>query len=116
MVKEFQKLYDKSKKRLKSNLACHRVCLTTNTWTSNQNFNYMVLTTHFIDAKWKMHKRVINFCTIVSHSGNFIGKLIEHPLIQREITKVLTITVHNAAANKCNIEFVRSKLNKRENS
>ncbi|KAK9922173.1 hypothetical protein M0R45_030652 [Rubus argutus] len=32
-----------------------------------------------------------------------------------EMIVVLTIIVDNAAANKCAIEFVRSKLNKREN-
>ncbi|XP_062029076.1 zinc finger BED domain-containing protein RICESLEEPER 1-like [Rosa rugosa] len=116
LVKDFLKLYDKTKKKLKSDLAHHRVCLTTDTWTSVQNFNYMVLTTHFIDDEWVMHKRIINFCTIHNHSGNSIGKLIESCLIQWGINKVLTITMDNATANKCALEFVRSKLNKRENS
>lgn len=116
LVKDFLKLYDKSKKSLKADLAHHRVCLTTDTWTSVQNFNYMVLTTHFVDSDWVMHKRVLNFCTIANHSGNSIGKMIESCLLQWGINKVLTITVDNAAANKCVIEFVRSKLNKREKS
>ncbi|XP_061993876.1 zinc finger BED domain-containing protein RICESLEEPER 4-like [Rosa rugosa] len=116
LVKDFLKLYDKTKKKLKSDLSHHRVYLTTDTWTSVQNFNYMVLTAHFIDDEWVMHKRIINFCTIHNHSGNSIGMLIESCLIQWGINKVLTITVDNAAANKCALEFVRSKLNKREKS
>ncbi|XP_040374717.1 zinc finger BED domain-containing protein DAYSLEEPER-like [Rosa chinensis] len=114
LVKNFLTLYDKTKKKLKTDLAHYRVCLTTDTWTSVQNFNYMVLTAHFIHDKWEMHKRIINFCTICNHSGNSIGLLIESCLLQWGISKVLTITVDNAAANKCAIEFVRSKLNKRE--
>ncbi|XP_062010485.1 zinc finger BED domain-containing protein RICESLEEPER 2-like [Rosa rugosa] len=114
LVKNFLTLYDNTKKKLKTDLAHYRVCLTTDTWTSVQNFNYMVLTAHFIDDKWEMHKRIINFCTICNHSGNSIGLLIESCLLQWGISKVLTITVDNAAANKCAIEFVRSKLNKRE--
>ncbi|XP_024156116.2 zinc finger BED domain-containing protein RICESLEEPER 2-like [Rosa chinensis] len=114
LVINFLTLYDKTKKKLKTDLAHYRVCLTTDTWTSVQNFNYMVLTSHFIDDKWEMHKRIINFCTICNHSGNSIGLLIESCLLQWGISKVLTITVDNAAANKCAIEFVRSELNKRE--
>ena len=114
LVKNFLSLYDKTKKKLISDIKCHRVCLTTDTWTSVQNMNYMVLTAHFIDDKWEMHKRIINFCIISSHSGNSIGLLIEACLLQWGISKVLTITVDNAAANKCAIDYVRSKLNKRE--
>ena len=77
LVKNFLSLYDKTKKKLISDIKCHRVCLTTDTWTSVQNMNYMVLTAHFIDDKWEMHKRIINFCIISSHSGNSIGLLIE---------------------------------------
>ncbi|XP_024190222.1 zinc finger BED domain-containing protein RICESLEEPER 2-like [Rosa chinensis] len=114
LVKHFLTLYDKTKKKLKTDLAHYRVCLTTDTWTSVQNFNYMVLTAHLIDDKWEMHKRIINFCTISNHSGNSIGLLIESYLLQWGISKALTITVENAAANKCSIEFVRSKIYKRE--
>jgi hypothetical protein len=53
------------------------VSLTTDTWTSVQNINYMVLTAHFIDENWKMHKRILNFCPITSHRGEVIGKKIE---------------------------------------
>lgn len=56
----------------------HGVSLTTDTWTSIQNVNYMVLTAHFIDGNWNLHKRIINFCVITSHKGENIGKLIVH--------------------------------------
>ncbi|XP_050374564.1 zinc finger BED domain-containing protein RICESLEEPER 2-like [Argentina anserina] len=116
LVTKFLALYDKTKRKLKHNISRHRVCLTTDTWTSVQNVNYMVLTAHFIDDKWEMHKRVINLCPISSHSGNSIGLLIESCLLQWGISKVLTITVDNATTNKCAIEYVRSKLNRREKS
>ena len=35
-----------------------QVCLTTNTWTSVQNLNFMVITSHFIDGDWNLHKRI----------------------------------------------------------
>ena len=38
------------KKKLKEALREHWVCLTTDTWTSIQNLNYICLTAHFIDS------------------------------------------------------------------
>jgi hypothetical protein len=35
-----------------------RVCLTTDTWTLVQKLNYMVITSHFIDSDWNLHKRI----------------------------------------------------------
>jgi len=75
----------------------------------------MVLTGHFIDCDWKMHKRVLNFCVIPNHQGNTIGDLIESCLLQWGIKKVLTITVDNASANKVAIDWVRYKMNKWNN-
>jgi hypothetical protein len=97
-------MYDKHKKDLMKSLKNHRLCLTTDTWTSVQNINYMVLTAHFIDSDWKMHKLILNFCAIPNHQGPTIGRLIESCLLIWEIEKVLTITVDNAAANKTALE------------
>ncbi|CAL2239600.1 unnamed protein product [Prunus armeniaca] len=113
IVRQFLKMYDEHKLKLKKDLRETRVYLTTNTWTSVQNCNYMVLTGHFIDCEWKMHKRVLNFCAISNHQGPTIGKLIENCLLEWEIEKVLAITVDNASANKVAINWVRSKLNRR---
>ncbi|KAL4584113.1 hypothetical protein LXL04_008703 [Taraxacum kok-saghyz] len=47
------------------NTAVH---LTTDTWTSPcQRKNYMVVTVHFIDDDWVMHKRVVNFREVDTH-------------------------------------------------
>ncbi|CAI9261753.1 unnamed protein product [Lactuca saligna] len=44
------------------------VHLTTDCWTSScQQSSYMVITAHFIDKDWVMHKRVINFKSLDSH-------------------------------------------------
>lgn len=51
------------------------VHLTTDTWTSScKKVNYMVVTDHFIDDEWVMHKRVINFREIDTHKGEEIGR------------------------------------------
>ncbi|CAL8173969.1 unnamed protein product [Prunus armeniaca] len=106
-------MYDEHKLKLKKDLRETKVCLTTDTWTSVQNYNYMMSTAHFIDCEWKMHKRVLNFCVISNHQGPTIGKLIENCLLEWGIEKVLAITVDNVSANKVTINWVRSKLNRR---
>ena len=55
----------------------YRVSLMTDTWTSIQNVNYMVLAAHFVDRNWKLHKRIINFSQIENHKGETIGKEVE---------------------------------------
>ena len=67
--------------------------------TSIQQTNYMVLTAHFIDDDWMLHKKILNFCVIPNHKGESITQLLEECLVEWGIEKVLTITVDNASAN-----------------
>lgn len=110
VVKTFWEMYADQKRKLRQELASHCVNITTDTWTSVQNINYMVVTAHFIDCGWNLHKRIINFCVIPNHQGNTIGKLLEACLLDWEIERVLTISVDNASANKVAIEFIREKM------
>ena len=56
ITKEVVSIYNIERAKLKKALEGRRVCLTTDTWTSIQNFCYMCLTCHFIDDDWKLHK------------------------------------------------------------
>ncbi|KAL2905371.1 Zinc finger BED domain-containing protein RICESLEEPER 4 [Bienertia sinuspersici] len=49
----------RKKKNIKSffSKCSSRISLTTNTWTSCQNLNYMCLTAHFIEQDWNLHKK-----------------------------------------------------------
>ncbi|KAG2712806.1 hypothetical protein I3760_04G143400 [Carya illinoinensis] len=84
-----------------------RVSLTTDTWTSIQNLNYMCLTAHFIDSSWKLHKRILNFCMIPNHKGETIGKCVDSCLQDWGIEKIFTVTVDNASSNDVAIEYLR---------
>ncbi|XP_024195785.1 zinc finger BED domain-containing protein RICESLEEPER 1-like [Rosa chinensis] len=59
---------------------------------------------------WKLHKRIINFCTITSHKGEEIGRVLELCLQQWEITEVFTITVDNASANDLAVAYMMRRL------
>jgi len=51
------KLYEEEKLRLRAFLSNKRICITTDTWTSMQNINYMYVTASFIDSDWTIHKK-----------------------------------------------------------
>ena len=61
ITKDVSRIYFEEKNKLRNALRGRRLCLTNDTWTSIQNFNYMCLTCHFIDDDWKLHKRILNF-------------------------------------------------------
>ena len=89
IAKDCYGVFVKQKKLLKNALKGQRICLTTDTWTSLQNLNYMCLTAHFIDNDWKLHKRILNFCIVESHKGFVLGKALEMCLLDWGIDKIL---------------------------
>ncbi|KAF7841566.1 zinc finger BED domain-containing protein RICESLEEPER 1-like [Senna tora] len=112
VARDCYKLFIKESKKLKAFLkkSCMRVCLTTDTWTSVQNFNYMCLTAHFIDENWRLQKRIINYCIIENHRGDTIGKAIEKCLLGWGIEKVFSITVDNASSNDTAVAYLKKRL------
>jgi hypothetical protein len=59
LMKDCVKLYMQTKDtmKIKFSKTGQRVCLTTDTWTSIQNMNYMCITGHSIDPSWKYQKK-----------------------------------------------------------
>nr|KAJ0192475.1 hypothetical protein LSAT_V11C800450880 [Lactuca sativa] len=68
--------HEEEQKKLKKILKNQTLSLTTDTWTSVQNFNYLCLTTHWVDDNWTLNKRILNFCQIPNHKGVTIGKCV----------------------------------------
>lgn len=89
-----------------------RVCLTTDTWTSVQRINYMVITAHWIDTKWTLHKRIINFCPISSHRGEDLAKAIGKCLHEWGLHRIFTVTVDNASSNNVAVSELSKQLTK----
>ena len=89
-----------------------RVSLTTDTWTSIQRINYMVITAHWIDKNWTLHKRIINFCPITSHRGEDLGKSISKCLHEWGLHHIFTVTVDNAGSNSVAITELSKQLTK----
>ncbi|KAI5335742.1 hypothetical protein L3X38_025876 [Prunus dulcis] len=70
----------------------------------------MVITTHFMDHEWKLHKRIINFAKITSHKGDDIRRFLDACLNSWEIKKVFSITVNNASANDGVVEYMAKRF------
>ncbi|XP_027932002.1 zinc finger BED domain-containing protein RICESLEEPER 2-like [Vigna unguiculata] len=89
---------------------CQRVCLTTDAWTSPQNQSYMCLTPHFIDNDWNLHKRILNFRQVISHTGEAMAKFVESCLHEWGLSRVLTLTIDNATSNDTGVQHLKKIL------
>ncbi|KAF7832003.1 zinc finger BED domain-containing protein RICESLEEPER 2-like [Senna tora] len=103
-------LFEKGK--LKSILSnnSQMVSITTDTWTSIQNLNYMCVTGHYIDDSWVLNKKVLGFFLIADHRGETIGKALEKCLKDWGIAKICTVTVDNASANNVALSYLTRRL------
>ncbi|KAJ0911500.1 putative transcription factor/ chromatin remodeling BED-type(Zn) family [Helianthus annuus] len=103
-------IFREEKKKLKDTLKDQTVSLTTDTWTSVQNFNYMCLTAHWVDDDWVLRKKIINFCQVPNHKGETIGKFVYKCLQEWGIDRILIITVDNASSNDGAIRYLKKML------
>ncbi|KAJ3691732.1 hypothetical protein LUZ61_020896 [Rhynchospora tenuis] len=89
------KLFESDKVKIKKVLQdVHRISLTCDYWMSNQTPGYLCLTAHYIDADWKLQKRIISFNELSpSYNGEIISNAIMDCLVQWGIeNKIITIT------------------------
>ncbi|XP_054817609.1 zinc finger BED domain-containing protein RICESLEEPER 2-like [Prosopis cineraria] len=112
VTRDCYKLYIEEARKLKRYFKKSqiRVSLTTDTWTSNQNANYMCLTAHWVDEHWTYQKRILNFCVVENHKGETIAQEIEKCLLFWSIDKVFTITVDNASSNDTALASLKGVL------
>lgn len=99
---QWQKIYincSNEKKKLKKQLSTHRVCLTTDCWTSIQNISYMCLIAHWVDDDWILQKCIISFIQVPSHKGNMLVKELISYLHDWGIKKIFCVTVDNTSSN-----------------
>ncbi|PWA35637.1 hypothetical protein CTI12_AA607710 [Artemisia annua] len=111
--RDVSKFYLEEKKKLVKFLGNpnNTIHLTTDTWTSTcQKIYYMVVTAHFLDDDWVMHKRVINFKRINSHRGEDIGRELLKCINEWGISNVMTITVDNITSNDKALRYLLEHL------
>ncbi|CAL2266225.1 unnamed protein product [Prunus armeniaca] len=104
-----QELYILEKAKIMSVISEQRVSITT--ILGHQSKTNMVVTVHFMDSDWNLHKRIISFTKISSHKSIDIGKTLDECLTNWGIHKVFTITVDNASTNDGAVEYMAQSLN-----
>ncbi|CAL1370603.1 unnamed protein product [Linum trigynum] len=87
-----------------------RVSITTDTWTSDNNKNYMCVTAHFVGVDWKLQKKVLSFVPITSHTGNDIAEKIAEILEEWKVKNLFCMTMDNASKNDIVSDCMRRKL------
>jgi hypothetical protein len=100
---DYFKKYNKMKKDLQdelNSLSSH-VCITSDMWTSSQNLGHMAVTTHYIDADFRLKKKVIFFKEVkYPHIGYAVEEVIMSSLTDWGIRgKLFTIVVDDASNN-----------------
>lgn len=85
-------------------------------WTSGQNIHYMVVTCHFVDSDFKLHKNILSFVDVPPpYSGVCIYDSLFKCLKEWNTeTKVVTLTVDNARTNDVVAKKLRENLNLQE--
>ncbi len=48
----------------------------------------MCFTAYYINDNWKLQKKILNFCPIISHKGETIGMTVENCLREWKIDRV----------------------------
>ncbi|KAL4564056.1 hypothetical protein LXL04_028106 [Taraxacum kok-saghyz] len=94
--------YDIGKRRVQKLLnTVKRVSITIDMWTSGQNIHYMVVTCHFVDFDFKLHKIILSFVAVPPpYTRVCIYDSLFKCLKEWNIeTKVATLTVDNAKTN-----------------
>lgn len=112
IYRDILEMYIDEKKLLKAYFKANkqRVSLTTDTWTSPNNFNYMCVTVHYVDDKWKLQKRIIMFCLVKGHTGKAIGIMLENCLVDWGLEDVFAVTLDNVNANTVAIDYLKTSV------
>ncbi|KAG2689215.1 hypothetical protein I3760_09G129800 [Carya illinoinensis] len=109
------KMFHREKIRIKYMLsdARGRICLTSDLWTSLSIDGYMCITAHFLDKKWDLKKRVLNFSFMPPpHNDIFLSEKIYNLLCEWRIQdKIFALTLDNASSNDVSVELLRTQLN-----
>ncbi|XP_042973044.1 zinc finger BED domain-containing protein RICESLEEPER 2-like [Carya illinoinensis] len=110
------KMYHREKKkriRCFLNDSPGRISLTSDLWTSITTDGYTCITAHFLDKKWVLQKRVLNFSFMPPpHNGISLSEKNFNLLCEWGIQhKIFALTLDNASSNDVSVELLRTQLN-----
>jgi hypothetical protein len=115
VVADVMKVYLLEKDKLKKQLAAIQgsVCLSFRCWTSSASSRgYFTLTAHFMDDKWNLIVKLLNFCHFdPSHDDFELSRKVIGCLQEWGIERnVFSITMDNASANDGDLLNLKNQL------
>ncbi|CAO2179263.1 unnamed protein product [Urochloa humidicola] len=97
------KLYELEKSKLYEifNANASRISITSDLWTATEMSCYMSMTAHYIDADWKLHKKIIGFVHIEGpHNGENVGQELIKRLYDWNLDrKLFSFVLDNSSVN-----------------
>ncbi|KAL4573396.1 hypothetical protein LXL04_020199 [Taraxacum kok-saghyz] len=93
-----------------------RVSLTTDIWTSDhQNIGYICLTSHFIDADWILHSKILAYrCIEYPHDTETLFRHIVDCILDWKLEgKLFSMVLDNASVNDAMVRSLRVWLRER---
>lgn len=97
------KLYELENNKLYGiiNSNASRVSITSDLWTATEMSCYMSMAAHYIDAEWKLHKKLIGFAHIKGpHNGENVGQELIKRLYDWNLDKKLfSFVLDNSSVN-----------------
>ncbi|CAO2161910.1 unnamed protein product [Urochloa humidicola] len=103
MEGEVYAVYQKEKENLLQEFSAMpgRISLTIGLWTTSQTLGYVSLAGQFIDSKWKVNRRMLNFMMVSSpHSENALSEAISLSLSDWNMKdRLFTITLDNECSS-----------------
>ncbi|KAH9459497.1 hypothetical protein Pst134EA_033029 [Puccinia striiformis f. sp. tritici] len=93
-----------------------KISLTTDLWTASDMTGYMVVTGHYIDAKWQLVKVIMSFRPLPPpHTGPAIADRLSQVMIEwKVVDKVCFVTLDNASSNNLAMTRVQRFINDRQ--
>ncbi|KAL1538519.1 hypothetical protein AAHA92_27259 [Salvia divinorum] len=70
-----------------------RVSIAAECWTSMEGLDFISVTAHCIDKEWKLHRKMISFSQLQSHSGEDIAAVVTAAVEEWGLQKVLCCTM-----------------------
>ncbi|XP_042025722.1 zinc finger BED domain-containing protein RICESLEEPER 2-like [Salvia splendens] len=70
-----------------------RVSITTECWASTEGLDFISVTAHCIDKEWKLHRKIISFSQLQSHSGEDVAAVVTAAVEEWGLQRVLCFTM-----------------------
>ncbi|KAJ8755709.1 hypothetical protein K2173_022703 [Erythroxylum novogranatense] len=107
-------IYEKEKQKVyeKINRFHGRINISIETWTSQENSEFLCLTAHYIDEDWKLQKKILSFVTLdSSHTEDMLAEVIIKSLMEWDIEcKLFAVTFDTCSVDDDIVHRIKDRI------